>query len=301
MLVARGERSIGSAHMRWDIVFAARVWSVVVERSGLTLDTRFIPADRAPPRARSCVYVLLQGSWTIHGRPEERISAPCAFVVPEEQLEGARGRRPYTFSAGGRPFRAIEIHARASDVRVPGGGERPVMVQLDVRAFDSAADVFGARDDAALERELADLLRHLARLGVIEPDVAKIAVRPSPRPVARIWSAVRPMVERLYLSPTLQELEGPSGLSTRQIDRYVEKFVGGFGLVGTRWRSSLLHLRIKLAVLLLSANDAAIADVARLVGYGSTDAMARSFRDAGLPSPGTVQQALRDDVHQRQT
>jgi len=275
--------------MRWAVVFASRVWSVAVERNGLTLDTRFIPADRNPPRPRSCVYLLLRGTWRIHER--EEITAPSAFVVSEEELEGARGRRPYTFSAGGEPFQAIEIHVATADVRASRKN-----LSLDERAFAAARDVIASigRDDAALERSFAALLRELARSGVVGEELADLARRPSPRPVARIWSAVRPMVERLYLSPTLQELEAPSGFSTRQIDRYVGKFVQGFGLVGTRWRSSLLHLRIKLAVLLLSADGASITDVARMVGYGSSDAMARSFRDAGLPSPGAVHQALRE-------
>src|SRR5512138_3047963 len=107
MLVARGQRSIGSASMLWAVVFARRVWSVVVERSGLTLDTRFVPAARAAPRPRSCVYLLVRGAWKIHG--EREIAAPSAFVVSEEQLEGADGRRPYTFSARGRPFQAVEV------------------------------------------------------------------------------------------------------------------------------------------------------------------------------------------------
>ena len=296
MLVARGQRSIGKARMQWAVVFAARVWSVVVERSGLVLDTRFIPAARFSPRARTCVYVLLRGAWTIHGKKrEERLVAPCAFVVSEEQLEGARGRRPYTFAAGGDPFRAIEIHVSESDVRVAPSA-RPAIVRLDARAFEEADDAVtsSARSDAALERSFAALLHELARAGVLSLEVYEAALRPSPRAVARIWSGVRPMVERLYLRPTLQELEASSGFSTRHIDRHVGEFVERFGLVGTRWRSSLLHLRLKLAVLLLSAEDVSIADVAGLVGYGSTDAMARSFRDAGLPSPGAVHQALRD-------
>ena len=279
--------------MLWAVLFARRVWSVVVERSGLTLDTRFVPPARDAPRARSCVYLLLRGAWTIHGEREERLVAPCAFVVSEEQLEGARGRRPYTFSAGGRPFQAVEVHVDEGDARVRAAG-RPTLVHAESSLFRAADELVGSArgDDAALERAFAALLGELARGGVLDAAVGEVALRPSPRPVARIWAGVRPMVERLYLRPTLQELEAASGFSTRQIDRYVGRFVDAFGLVGTRWRSSVLHLRLKLAVLLLSAADASIAEVARTVGYGSTDAMARSFRDAGLPAPGAVQRAL---------
>jgi transcriptional regulator GlxA family with amidase domain len=46
---------------------------------------------------------------------------------------------------------------------------------------------------------------------------------------------------------------------------------------------------------MLSAKDASVAQVARVVGYGSSIAMCRAFRDAKLPSPGAVQRALSAD------
>ena len=101
------------------------------------------------------------------------------------------------------------------------------------------------------------------------------------------------MIENLYLTPTLQEVADRVGLSTRQVDRYVESFLRAFGLVGGRWRSSTRYWRLKLAVILLSADGASVADVARCIGYSGSDAMARAFRDAGLPPPVTVQQDVR--------
>jgi hypothetical protein len=38
-----------------------------------------------------------------------------------------------------------------------------------------------------------------------------------------------------------------------------------------------------------------VAEVAKLVGYGSPIAMARAFRDAKLPAPSTIQDALRGE------
>jgi transcriptional regulator GlxA family with amidase domain len=48
-----------------------------------------------------------------------------------------------------------------------------------------------------------------------------------------------------------------------------------------------------MSVVLLSADDASVTDVATAVGYGSVDAMSRAFRDAGLPPPSVVQEQLR--------
>jgi AraC-like DNA-binding protein len=44
---------------------------------------------------------------------------------------------------------------------------------------------------------------------------------------------------------------------------------------------------------MLSAPEATVVEVARLVGYGSPIAMARAFRDAKLPAPSVVQAELR--------
>jgi AraC-like DNA-binding protein len=45
-------------------------------------------------------------------------------------------------------------------------------------------------------------------------------------------------------------------------------------------------------VLLLSAPGGTVAEVAKAVGYGSPIALARAFRDAKLPAPSTVQDAM---------
>jgi len=78
----------------------------------------------------------------------------------------------------------------------------------------------------------------------------------------------------------------------RQLDRYLQDFFETFTMVGGGWRAATVHLRIKLAVMFLSAEGVSVAEVARAVGYGSSDAMARAFRDAGLSAPTTLREAL---------
>jgi AraC-like DNA-binding protein len=238
--------------------------------------------------------------WTIHGPEEQHLAAPCALVTTEEQLEGAGGARPFTFSARGRPFQAIEIHV-ASEELTTTPAAFPVRLGLDEAGFAAAFDVarLSEHDDHTLERTFATLLGHLAKQKLISRPLAEHARRPPAKAFALLWAALRPMIERLYLNPTLQEVGDASGVSTRQLDRYVQRFVTSFGLVGERWRSATLHIRLKLAIILLSADGATVSEVASAVGYGSSDAMARMFRDAGLPGPATVQQqvrAARDDL-----
>jgi AraC-like DNA-binding protein len=297
MLIARGHKQVGLGDLRWALVFAPGFWSVVVERAGLVLDTRFIPAAIDPARPRSCLYLLLEGTWVVHrtdGEEAMRLVAPSVFVVTEEQLEGAAGARSMTFTAHGTPFRAIEIHVEQSDLSALPGA-LPARLDVDDAVVSAAEKVarLTPHDDGSLETSFGSLLHDLAERSLLDRRVADIVRRPVSKPFALLWGALRPMIERLYLNPTLQEVGEASQLSTRQLDRYVQRFVTTFGLIGERWRTTTLHIRLKLAIILLSADGASIAEVASAVGYGSSDAMARMFRDAGLPAPAIVQQRVR--------
>ena len=101
------------------------------------------------------------------------------------------------------------------------------------------------------------------------------------------------MIENLNLTPTVQEVSSAVGVSNRSIDRHVGDFMETFGHLGTGWRLATRHLRIKLAVMLLSADEMSITEIAKTTSYGSVDVMARAFRDAGLPAPSVVRGRLR--------
>ncbi len=149
-------------------------------------------------------------------------------------------------------------------------------------------------DDAAFEGALVTLVGELGAAGVVTGDVAARSIEPTPRTYALLWRAMRPMIERFHLAPSVQELTGETGVTPRQIDRYVKDFVTNFGhVVGAGWRTATRHLRLRLAVVLLSAEGASVADVATAVGYGSIDAMGRAFREIGLPAPSAIHAALR--------
>lgn len=294
MLIARGHTHLGEADLRWALTFAPRLWAVAVERTGLVMDTRFVPASPDPPRPRACVYFLVRGAWTVHEPAVARVDAPSAFVVSEVQLDGAAGSRPFTYSAIGHPYSAVELHLQAEDLAV-APSTIPVPLAVDERTWEAARNAVRVtdHDDDAFRRALAALLERLATQAVVRPGVVERARQGTSKTFALLWTAFRPMIERLYLSPTLQEVGDLTGVSARQIDRHIRTFAASFGLAGTRWRPATRHLRLKLAVILLSADGASVAEVATAVGYGSSDAMARAFRDAGLLAPGVVQQQMR--------
>ena len=166
---------------------------------------------------------------------------------------------------------------------------------VDVRLLGTASGMarLARHDDSSLANLYAELLGDMARLGILDAKAVAAILRPTARPIVRLWAGLRPLIERLYLNPTLQEVGHESGLSSRQLDRLINAFVGSFDIKGTRWRETTLRVRVELAVLLLSADGVSVADIARVAGYGSSEAMARTFRDAGLPAPAIVQQAVR--------
>jgi AraC-like DNA-binding protein len=292
MLVARSSTAIRSTHLRHVVCFSRPLCAVFVDRTGLVFDTRFVPGAEAEATASSaCLYILLQGVW----RPEggEPFVGPVAFVLSEAQLEGAAGARPFTFRAWGDPYVAIELRVTTAHLTAPLGSE-PRTIALDDATWAKAreAATVHQHDDSTTRQSVVDLVRCLADGGVLRRSLVDHVSDRSPG-FERLWDAMRPIVERLYASPSLQELSAESGLSIRQLTRELTAFVGTFSLVKTGWRAVTKRLRLKLAVLFLSADDVSIGEIARTVGYGSSDAMARAFRDAGLPSPSDVQASVR--------
>lgn len=292
MLTASGSTRVGVACMRWAVAFGRRVRLSIVERDGLSLDTRFVPPSSHAPDHGPCLYIVLRGTWRVEGGSFE-VTGPAAFVVSEEHLEGAHGSRSLTYRTDGADFSAIEVHLEAEDTSLrPGAG--PISVALDERVWRAAEQVASVHhgDERVLDTAVPALLDALGASRLVTPELATGAAWPAAPAFGRLWTAVRPMVERLELLPTVQQIAGLMGATPQEVDRHVRAFVAASGLVGTGWRAATRHLRLKMAVIMLSAKDASVADVARAAGYGSSIAMCRAFRDARLPSPGMVQQAL---------
>lgn len=289
MYIARGAKHLNSADIAWTIGFSPRVWCLVVEHRGMVLDTRFVPAAADDDHKTHCISFLLHGTFAIHDGPH--YEAPCALVLRRRHIEGANGVRPFTFRAAGEPYAVVELHVRELDLAI-SIGDRPRRYDVDASVLEAARAVLNnAGHDDSMRTALSTLLAGASSNGLLRGPGAPTVHAP-PRTFEALWRALRPMIERLYLTPTLQELGSGSGLSTRQIDRHVRSFVSTYSIVGEGWRAATLHLRLKLAIMLLSAADASVAEVADAVGYQSTDAMARAFRDAGLAAPSAVQEQL---------
>jgi AraC-like DNA-binding protein len=273
------------------------MWCSVFVQRGLVVDTRLVAASLDPPVDAGCLYLVLEGALTTHGAVEEEFEGPSAIVFSSEQLDGARGSRALTFSAVGNPYTVIEFHLEAPDMSVQPA-ERPPRIALDAATWEVARVVarLSEHDDDGFRAAVERLLARLEALGLITTDALARILQPTPRTFGLLWRALRPMVETFYLTPSLKEVVEATGMSIRQVERYVRDFVASFGLVGEGWRPATRYLRLKLATIMLSAEAATIADVARTVGYRSPDAMARAFRDAGMLKPTQIQAAHRSGL-----
>jgi AraC-like DNA-binding protein len=290
MLTATGERSFGRATLRSKFLFGNGFWAHAVERQGLTFDTRYIsPSDGSS--ARYCLQLVTNGALELVEPEAATYHGPFALLLSENQFEGANGARPLSFRSFGDPFRAVDIRIGGDWLAEPPSA-LPRRLELGTEAFRLANRLATMRgSDAEVAAAARALLEELVRGGVLRPGLAahsEIGSR-----VTRLWSALRPMAERFYSSPTLQEVSTESGISVRQLARDVEEFLTRSRHSDAGWRDTTRRFRLKLAVLGLSAPDVTIAQVADAAGYSSTVAMARAFQDAGLPAPMTVREGLR--------
>jgi transcriptional regulator GlxA family with amidase domain len=138
------------------------------------------------------------------------------------------------------------------------------------------------------------LLQALAAANMLDPalNVGVEALSQELVRHAKVWRALERLYGRHETSPYLDFISELTGRSLRQLDRDFRALCDTFGLHGNNFRATLRVLRLRRAVLLLSAPTATPKQVATEVGYGSVEALDRAFRDAGLPAPGTVRAEL---------
>jgi AraC-like DNA-binding protein len=272
-----------------SIAFVERRLRVhMVQRDRLLFDTAYA----APAKAvTSNVHLFAQLSGTLEIAGAGTYPAPCAFVLAETEFDrvvpGAR-----TFRSFGARCTIVEARVPAADLRLPVGlGHGPVELATPVwAAYDELEQT---RSEAAV----VALLATLAAARVLSADLIASVVSDEPERFQRVWAAMRPLYQRFSTSALLKQIAVIAGISQRQTGRDLRDLTQTFGLFGDGFRDMIRVLRLRAAVLLLSAPEASPGEVARQVGYGSLDAMGRAFRDAHLPAPSLVQEAVRFRDH----
>jgi AraC-like DNA-binding protein len=280
VLVATSETRIGNAGMHTTLVFERKVRATFVLRDRLAYDTRFAAAAAGRAENVGHVFLVVAGRYTpAAGEP---IAAPVGFVLADDEIErvGAKSR---TFRTDGEQVHVVHLRFERDELRVPIGLAAGPL-QLPASTWELAARV--VRDPTGF----GAILDALASAGVSAGSV-RIETE-EPEHYRRLWGALAPLYRTHGGTVSLKQLAASLDMSMRQVGRDAKELAATFGF-GNGYRDALLVLRLRHAVLLLSAPEATVADVATAVGYGSPIAMARAFRDAKLPAPSAIQAAMR--------
>lgn len=146
-----------------------------------------------------------------------------------------------------------------------------------------------ARMRVRIARHAACLHRHGTGLRPVEPEW--LAERVPPR-LAQVSAAVDAQLSDLEARPMSIDLESRLGLSSRQLSRLVRALHERYGFNADGWIDVRNRRRLMLATAMLSDPERQVAEVARAVGYTSSQVMARAFASAGLPAPRDVAAAV---------
>jgi AraC-like DNA-binding protein len=287
VLVATSEVTVGSAAMRSSLLFERAIRGTLIERTNLVFDTKYAAAASGKPEPVGHLFMQLTG--TFEKDVGAKVSAPIAVMLADDEWERP-GKDSRTFRTEGEQVNVVQLRFARDMVKVPIGLEHGALA-LSPASWKAAAALLAAGpsgDVGALTRALDTL----ASDGIIAATLPGTVIGDEPERFRRLWDALRPLFKEHGATASLKQLANSLGMSMRQVGRDAKELSTAFG-IGGGYRDALLVLRLRQAVVLLSAPDATVADIARIVGYGSPIAMARAFRDADLPAPSVIQAGLR--------
>jgi AraC-like DNA-binding protein len=282
MLTAISSTTFSESRVLSALLLERRFRAHLVWRHRLVFDSRW--GAPAPGRdAVATIYFALDGAFAVDGADAQ---GPVAYAVAASEYERVRQGGSW-FRSWGDPSVTMDLMLAERDVRAPIGLRHgPLRLSAATwEALQGLADALATAQpmDALVRRLFAALVAD----GVVVDELAEAVVE-EPASVTRLWDAMSPHVRALAPSVSLFELARAAGLSLRQLRRDVNTMTDTFALFGGNFRDSLLVLRLRLAVLLLSSRESTVGEVAMRVGYKSIEALARAFRDAGLPPPSEV-------------
>lgn len=284
MLSAESHLDFGTSTLRSTVFLERRLRLHMVRRDRLLFDTAFAPPAKVPSPFVH-LFAQLSGTFEVAGSPPR--PAPCVFVLAETEFDRVV-RGALTFRSFGAQCTIIEARVLAADLRLPVGLVHGP-IELDASVWAAYHALQDTRSEACVHR----LVAALGATGVLGHDLTASVVTAEPERFQRIWAVMRPLYQTLATSASLKQIASLAGLSLRQLGRDLGDLTRTFGLFGSGFRDAMWILRLRAAVLLLSSPGGTPSDVARTVGYGSLDAMGRAFRDAHLPAPSVVQEAVR--------
>ena len=284
MLSAESQLIFGGSTMRSTVFLERRLRVHMVKRDRLLFDTAFAPPAKV---ASSNVHLFAQLHGTLQVAGAAPVTAPCAFVLAETEFDRVV-RGALTFRSSGARCTIVEARVPAADLHRPAG-----LAHGPIELPDAVWAAYRALEDQRTEAAVHEVIAALGAADVLSRDLIASVVASEPERFLRLWSVMRPLYQNLATSASLKQIAALAGLSLRQLGRDLRDLTRTFSLFGNGFRDAMRVLRLRAAVLLLSAPDGTPSDVARTIGYGSLDAMGRAFRDAHQPAPSIVQEAVR--------
>jgi len=284
MFSASSTRTFGVSTLRSTIFLERRFRAHLIVRDRLRFDSTYSP----PARKESAfvhLFASLEGTFEVDGAAP--VTGPHAYVLAETEFDRVQPAST-KFRSWGAPATIVEIRIPGADIRRPIGLAHGPLT-LPPRVWDAYAALATAPGEQALHQ----LMVRLGEAGILSRDLTASVVEHEPERFVRLWAVLRPLYEDLATSTSLKQIAAITRLSLRQLGRDLGDLTRTFGLFGAGFRDAMRVLRLRTAVLLLSSPGCTPSDVARAVGYGSLDAMGRAFRDAQLPAPSVVQDAVR--------
>jgi AraC-like DNA-binding protein len=308
MLDASGRISFAGGEFHLHVGLERRFWIVAICRRGIVWDTRVLPpwATSLQEHSNGRYYVLLEGRFEFFGASPGVIEAPCAVRTSANIFDGVGGAGPIHLRVTGEPLRMLVLHVLPAPGAAPATEPPSEWTRIDVPAdvlarsdaFELEARLVGC--GPGLDRRRRALLERFCEIGWLSAEVLAAVVEEEPAHIARTWNAIMPLFRDLSLSPALSGVADRATRSLRQVDRNFDELLETFHLVGDGWRSTVQRFRLTMAILMLSAEPATVASVARSVGYARPEAMTSAFRAAGLPSPRAVRELLRKQRNARE-
>lgn len=92
--------------------------------------------------------------------------------------------------------------------------------------------------------------------------------------------------------PMQIELQEELDISERHLRRLTTEMFACYGFVDSNWGEARIRRRLTTAVAFMSSPAATVTEIAREVGYRSSQVMSRAFLRAGYPAPSRVRETL---------
>lgn len=284
MLSATSNRAFAGSKLHSNIFLERRLRAHVVRRSRLVFDSAYAPPAKNPNRVAH-LFVQMSGTFVPAGGAP--VPGRSAWALAESEFDRVvKGSR--TFRSFGADAMVVELRLPVADLHRPAGMDHGPL-ELPARVWEAYEQIERSPTEAALH----ELVIRLGDAGLVSRDLVSSIVPSEPERFARLWAVMRPLYEDMSTSASLKQIATIARLSLRQLGRDLGDLSRTFSLFGDGFRDAMRVIRLRAACLFLSAPQATPSEVARHVGYGSLDAMGRAFRDAKLPSPSVVQEAVR--------